>query len=189
MVGAAFAVALAQTQNTIVESARQIPLAGEADVVVVGGTTAGVAAALAAKEAGASVWLLAERPYLGDDMAGTLQLALPNDAEPQGPLAEALWTDRSAALKIISYTANAETFSPHKETNPPSVLTDGLATDPVKESVQYNDERVKSRRSLPRSSSWRRRRPLHSCGRTISTWLECTSPSVRTARHGPGRFR
>ena len=143
MVGAAFAVALAQTQNTIVESARQIPLAGEADVVVVGGTTAGVAAALAAKEAGASVWLLAERPYLGDDMAGTLQLVLPDDAEPQGPLAEALWTDRSAALKIISYTANAETFKPHKETNPPSMLTDGLATDPVKESVQYNDERVK----------------------------------------------
>ncbi len=35
------------------------------------------------------------------------------------------------------------TFTPHKETNPPSVLTDGLATDPVKESVQYNDERVK----------------------------------------------
>ena len=97
MIGAACAVAFAQTRNTIVESARQIPLAGEADVVVVGGTTAGVAAALAAKEAGASVWLLAERPYLGDDMAGTLQLALPNDAEPQGPLAEALWTDRSAA--------------------------------------------------------------------------------------------
>ena len=127
---------------TLTESARQIPLAGEADVVVVGGTTAGVAAALAAKEAGASVWLLAERPYLGDDMAGTLQLVLPDDAEPQGPLAEALWTDRSANLKIISYQANAETFSPHKESNPPSVLTDGLATDPVKESVQYNEGKV-----------------------------------------------
>ena len=142
MVGAAFAAAFAQTQKTIVESARQIPLVGEADVVVVGGTTAGVAAALAAKEAGASVWLLAERPYLGDDMAGTLQLVLPDDAEPKGSLAEALWTDRSANLKIISYQADAETFSPHKESNPPSVLTDGLATDPVKESVQYNEGKV-----------------------------------------------
>ena len=143
MVGAAFSVAFGQTQTTIAESAREIPVAGKADVVVVGGTTAGVAAAVAAKEAGASVWLLAERPYLGDDMAGTLQLALPEDVEPQGPLAEALWTDRSASLRIISYQTDAETFTPHKESNPPSVLTDGLASDPVKESVQYNDETVK----------------------------------------------
>ena len=148
MVGAAFSVAFGQTQKTIVETAREIPVAGKADVVVVGGTTAGVAAALAAKEAGASVWLLAERPYLGDDMAGTLQLALPEDVEPQGPLAEALWTDRSASLKIISYQTDAETFTPHKESNPPSVLTDGLASDPVKESVQYNDENVKVTASL-----------------------------------------
>ena len=148
MVGAAFSVAFGKTQKTIVESARQIPMAGEADVVVVGGTTAGVAAALAAKEAGASVWLLAERPYLGDDMAGTLQLALPEDVEPKEPLAEALWTDRSASLKIISYQTDAETFTPHKESNPPSVLTDGLASDPVKESVQYNDEIVKVTASL-----------------------------------------
>ena len=59
MVGAAFSVAFGQTQTTIAESAREIPVAGKADVVVVGGTTAGVAAAVAAKEAGASVWLLA----------------------------------------------------------------------------------------------------------------------------------
>ena len=132
----------------IEESAREIPVAGKADVVVVGGTTAGVAAVLAAKEAGASVWLLAERPYLGDDMAGTLQLVLPEEVEPQGALAEALWTDRSALLKIISYQTDAETFTPHKDNNPPSVLTDGLASDPVKESVQYNDEKVKITASL-----------------------------------------
>ncbi len=46
----------------------------EADVVVVGGTSAGVSAALAAKEAGASVYLVAPRPYLGEDLAGKLRI-------------------------------------------------------------------------------------------------------------------
>jgi flavin-dependent dehydrogenase len=46
----------------------------EADVVVVGGTSAGVAAALAARKAGASVYLVAPRPYLGEDLAGKLRI-------------------------------------------------------------------------------------------------------------------
>ena len=141
MVGAAFSAAFGQTQKTIVESARRIPMAGNADVVVVGGTTAGVAAALAAKEAGASVWLLAERPYLGDDVAGTLQLALPEDVKPEGTLAEALWTDNSTSLKILSYQADAASDPRHRDTD--GKLTDGLASDPVKESVQYNVEKLK----------------------------------------------
>ena len=56
------------------ESAREIPVIGEADVVVVGGTTYGVAAAAAAARAGARVFLVASHTYLGEDVAGTLQL-------------------------------------------------------------------------------------------------------------------
>jgi len=59
---------------TVVESARTIPLAHEVDVVVVGGSTGGVAAAVAAAEQGASVLLLAPRPYLGEDLCATLRL-------------------------------------------------------------------------------------------------------------------
>ena len=44
------------------------------DVVVVGGSTAGIAAAGAAAEAGAKVLLVEPRPYLGDDLAGKLRL-------------------------------------------------------------------------------------------------------------------
>ena len=58
----------------VVESAREIPVAADVDVVVVGGTAAGVSAAAAAADAGASVFLAGGFPYLGEDMAGTLEL-------------------------------------------------------------------------------------------------------------------
>jgi hypothetical protein len=44
------------------------------DVVVVGGSSMGVAAAEAAADAGASVLLVEPRPYLGSDLAGKLRL-------------------------------------------------------------------------------------------------------------------
>ena len=68
-------LALLAGGNVIVESAREIPVAADVDVVVVGGTAEGVAAALAARRAGASVYLAGGFPYLGEDMAGTLELA------------------------------------------------------------------------------------------------------------------
>ena len=45
-----------------------------ADVVVVGSTVAAVSAALAVKNAGRSVVVLADDPYLGSDLAGELRL-------------------------------------------------------------------------------------------------------------------
>lgn len=44
------------------------------DVAVIGGTFRAVLAAVEAKRAGASVYLIAPRPKLGDDLAGTLML-------------------------------------------------------------------------------------------------------------------
>ena len=56
------------------------PVFREADVVVVGGTVDGVRAAVAARRAGASVFLVAPRAYLGEDRAGAFQLdRLPED--------------------------------------------------------------------------------------------------------------
>ena len=60
-------------------------------MVVVGGTIAGVAAAVTAASAGASVFLVAPRPYLGEDMCATLRLWLDEDEEPAGPLTEAIF--------------------------------------------------------------------------------------------------
>jgi len=53
------------------QSEREIPIAYKVDVVVVGGSTAGVAAAVAAAKKGASVFLAAQEPYLGEDVCGT----------------------------------------------------------------------------------------------------------------------
>ena len=71
-----------------------LPVLGEADVVVVGGTLDGVRAAIAAKEAGASVFLVAPRAYLGEDRAGTFQLKrLPSD-DPSDPVVREIFSPR-----------------------------------------------------------------------------------------------
>lgn len=68
------ALAAGPGAESAVETSRGIPVAADVDVVVVGGTAAGVSAAVAAAEAGASVFLAGGFPYLGEDMAGTLEL-------------------------------------------------------------------------------------------------------------------
>ena len=53
------------------QSSREIPVAYDVDVVVIGGSMAGVAAAVQASRAGAKVFLAAQEPYLGEDVCGT----------------------------------------------------------------------------------------------------------------------
>jgi len=57
----------------ITQSARNLPVLASVDVVVVGGTTAGVAAATAAVQEGAKVFLVAPEPYIGEDQCATLR--------------------------------------------------------------------------------------------------------------------
>lgn len=63
----------------------------EYDVVVVGGTSYGVAAALEAKAAGASVMVVAPRPYLGEDVAGKWRLLRETGDDTSDPLYATLW--------------------------------------------------------------------------------------------------
>lgn len=71
----------------VVEAPKEIPVALDADVVVSGGSSGAVEAACAAAARGASVVLLAERPYLGTDLCATLQLWLEPDEQPRSRLA------------------------------------------------------------------------------------------------------
>jgi hypothetical protein len=61
---------------TIREAARSVPVAGEADVLVVGGGPAGLAAAVAAARQGADTLLVERYPYLGGLASGGMVLVL-----------------------------------------------------------------------------------------------------------------
>ena len=90
-----FAVTLAQAgaaPKAVIESARRIPLAASVDVVVVGGSVAGVAAASEAAAKGKSVFLIAPRLYLGEDVVDTMHLWLEAGEKPTGPLTERIFS-------------------------------------------------------------------------------------------------
>ena len=56
---------------TVSESARDLPVVAQADVIVAGGGVAGAVAALQAAEAGRSVILLESRNYYGQELTAT----------------------------------------------------------------------------------------------------------------------
>ncbi len=129
------------------ESARDIPIAYDVDVVIVGGSTGAVSAAVAAAETGAKVFLAAPHPYLGDDMTATLRLWLENGEEPTSPLAQKVFTDTvqpdvfPAPNRIpFRYEADRPCAPAHKDTTPPSLLTDGQWIDATTHSVQYDGD-------------------------------------------------
>ncbi len=127
------------------ESARQIPVAYEADVVVVGGGTGAVSAAIAAAKDGAKVFLAAPHPYLGDDMTATLRLWLEEGETPASPLAQRVFGDRSQPLADpnripYQYEADLPSAAAHRDTAPPSRLTDGRWDSASSESVQYDGD-------------------------------------------------
>jgi len=57
--------------SSVIESERKIPVAYDVDVVVIGGSSTGVAAAVEAAKRGKKVFLSARRPYLGNNLCGT----------------------------------------------------------------------------------------------------------------------
>ena len=118
----------------VIQSGRTVPVIRDADVVVVGGGSAAVAAALAAKTNGASVFLVAPRNYLGDDLAGTRELwPAPVDEYFTQPLAQ-----RLLALKVpFTYASSVTPDAAHPDSSN-TRLTDGLKFSATTGSVQYN---------------------------------------------------
>ena len=130
-------------EKTAKESPRDIPVAYNVDVVVLGGSSAGVAAAVEAAKSGASVFVAAPRPYLGEDLCATYRLWLNPDEKPSDPFARDIfpplptWAGKQVPF---TYTANMPSASPHPDSAPPSLLTDGRWNSAVKQSVQYNGD-------------------------------------------------
>ncbi len=72
----------------------------EVDVAIAGGSTSAVAAAVAAAEKGAKVFLAAPRLYLGEDLCATLRLKLKDGAAPQTSLAKKIFGGRRSVTPM-----------------------------------------------------------------------------------------
>ena len=136
----------AAEMSFVTESTREIPIARSVDVVVVGGSTHAVSAAVAAAAEGASVFLAAPRPYLGEDLCDSLRLRLPAGREPKTDLARRIFRrseqGRPIARLPFRYTASLPSQARHRDTTPPGMLSDGRARNAPSESVQYNGDVV-----------------------------------------------
>ncbi|MDR2116795.1 MAG: FAD-dependent oxidoreductase [Planctomycetaceae bacterium] len=148
-----FQVVLVSAQDKYVTiSERQIPIAYEVDVLVIGGSTGNVAAAIESQKAGAKTMLITQYPYLGEDMTATLNLWLEPNEKLDDPLAAAIFNDPNRgqpippALLILqannripfTYKIEQPADKTHPETNQKNRLADGLAADPVTQSLQIN---------------------------------------------------
>ncbi len=79
--------------HTITEQSKHIPVVYNVDVIVVGGSSAGVAAACEARRSGASVFLISPRPYVGVDICAHQRLWLEPGEESNSELAKAVFGD------------------------------------------------------------------------------------------------
>lgn len=107
-------VALAAEPAMLQETARQIPVAAQVDVVVVGGSSAACAAAAGAAQSGAKVFLISPRPYLGDDLAGRLRLWLEAKGVAKGTPAECIWGESNFATPAQIKTELSKLLAKHK---------------------------------------------------------------------------
>ncbi|HLB74962.1 MAG TPA: FAD-dependent oxidoreductase [Sedimentisphaerales bacterium] len=147
LVGTAGRVRFAQAaaKDAICASARRIPVAYDVDVVVVGGTSGGVAAAVGAAEKGAKVFLAAQQPYLAADLCGTYRLWLEPGETPKSPLARAVFAEPVGADRMrnsipFTYQTDIASAAMHRDTPVPSVLNDGKWGSASSQSVQYDGD-------------------------------------------------
>jgi len=117
----------------------------DVDVVVVGGNSGAVAAAVAAAQNGARVFLAAPRPYVGEDICGTYRLWLEPGEEPRSALAKALFAEPEIPGQIqnglpFSYEVDIESSAPHRDSQPPAALRDGKWHSAPAQSVQYHGD-------------------------------------------------
>jgi len=127
----------------VVESSRNIPLSYDVDVVVVGGSSGGVAAAVEAAKSGASVFLMSDRSYLGQDLCGNYRLWLEPGEKPDTALGQALFPENKTVDGIhlipFSYQADVASAGLHKD-KAGIALADGRYGSAQYESVQYNGD-------------------------------------------------
>lgn len=140
-------VAMGAPAPQVNASARDIPVAYDVDVVVIGGSTGAVSAAVSAAQSGAKVFLATPWAYLGEDMTATLRLWLEKGEKPAAPLARQIYNDPVKPTGgpdpnrvSFSYVADRPSAKTHKDTTPPRLLGDGVWQDATRHSVQYDGD-------------------------------------------------
>ena len=124
----------------VIEAEKTLPLVQDVDVVVVGGSSGAVAAACKAKAAGAKVFVVAPRPYLGEDMAGKLRLRLEAGDDMRSALQKEMFvSDARPASLLFTYKADRKADKSHADAEG-TVLSDGKWMDVASESVQYGGD-------------------------------------------------
>ena len=127
---------------TLASLAGEVDVVREADVVVVGGSSAAVSAAISAQASGARVFLIAPRPYLGEDVAGTLRVVRDASDEPESPLYRAFFDPAQAPRKSLPYAYATDPRPSARQHSDPkgTCLNDGLSGNPASDSVQYEKD-------------------------------------------------
>ncbi|MDR2533310.1 MAG: FAD-dependent oxidoreductase [Tannerellaceae bacterium] len=82
------------------EGGRQIPVIAEADLVVAGGGARAVALAKAAARTGCRVFLVAELPYLGDDICGSFNFDRAEGERPLEDIGRKIFTSAANPLPL-----------------------------------------------------------------------------------------
>ncbi|MDD4537468.1 MAG: FAD-dependent oxidoreductase, partial [Lentisphaeria bacterium] len=128
-------------QRAVLESARAIPVAAEVDLVVVGSSVGGIAAATAAAETGLTVFVAAPRMYLGEDLCAPYRLWLAPGEEPDTPLARAMFADSVAERsELFTYEASLPSQGQHQDSTPPRMLNDSQWYSAASQSVEYSND-------------------------------------------------
>ena len=125
----------------LVEPAAELDLVQDVDVVVVGGSSGAVAAALKAKENGASVFLVAQRPFLGEDMAATYRLRLSEKEDTRCALLKSIFAaDETSGTSLpYTYKFNKKADAAHPDRGG-LMLSNGKWVDATRHSIQFSED-------------------------------------------------
>jgi ribulose 1,5-bisphosphate synthetase/thiazole synthase len=128
--------------GAVVDAEKQLPLVQDTDVVVVGGSSGAVAAAQKAAASGAKVFLVAPRPYLGEDMAGHLNLrADVNDDTSSELYSKIFKATAPGSSKSLPFTYQANAKPAPRHSDPKNTrMTDGAYSDSSAESVEFDKD-------------------------------------------------
>jgi len=95
----------ATKRETVVKATATLRVAYDVDVLVAGGSLAGVEAACAAAHEGANVLLIEARPYLGYDLCSTQRLWLEQGERPQTALTRSIFGTKRVTTPMQVKTA------------------------------------------------------------------------------------